>query len=274
MAKKVKRLLRRGKVRTLRAIHSRGSMRVRLPGRRRPLRLPWNLIILGVATWFMFPLLSQLFKNVKMFFKTLFGWFDGNGNVTAEEMTNLKEKSFEAIKRGAAKDGVVPTSQDFADAAQLIKWNNAYRGFVQSMISTNVPRADQIKAVNLMGFAVISSETAGGWFGNLLSLGMSKENWFIYHSNGTKTPLPGGKKDISLQLGAVAAVNLLVNQKRLARLIVAYGEPKLADRQTFGVGWILDNTKGSLVNHIVEFYSTSISDQILPVLKHVVSELG
>lgn len=215
-------------------------------------RVPIVRVVLTIAVVLLIVLITpkiiSFIQKIIDRLKVTFGFLSGEGNKTSQEIATLKEKAFAALQKSPAANGLTLTAQDFNDAAQIAKWNNSYRGFFQSMISTNVPRSDQIKVMNRLGISVYS-------------------DGFIHWANGTKSPQPIEKLAALVLLGPnIAAVANPSSRDRIKRIIMAYGQVTLSDRQRFLVGFVLDNTTGNLLNHIDEFYSAYFVRNYLPLL--------
>lgn len=216
------------------------------------MNIPFVRIAITLAVFILIivilPKLISFIQKIVDRLKVTFGFLSGEGNKTSQEIVELKDKAYAALKQSPAANGLTITAQDYNDAAQIAKWNNSYRGFFQSMWSTNVPRSDQIKVMNRLGISVWS-------------------DGYIHWANGTKSPQPNEKLAALVLLGPnIATVAAPDTRNRIKRIALAYGTITLSDRQRFLIGFVLDNTTGNLFNHIDEFYSAYFVRNYLPLL--------
>lgn len=61
-----------------------------------------------------------------------------------------------------------------------------------------------------------------------------------------------------------------LDYKRLASLIIAYGTPALPNRQTPVIGYFIEDTRGTLPEHIERYYSGDIKIQLTSAMNAVV----
>jgi len=209
--------------------------------------VPWRLLITIAILILLFPFAKKLFKNLSGWLERTFSFLSGDGGVNAQAQQEMKEKAEEKMIKGFDKWNINPSVQDYHDAAQIAKWNNEYRGFVQSMWSTNVPHSAQIKVLNLLGFCV---------------------------PDGNKMYYPSGLQADKLYPNIMNDFNRNVDQYRLAGIIKAYGSIALPDRQTFITGYFLENTTGTLPKHIQEFYCKEYADMFLPYIYSVINKFS
>jgi len=205
--------------------------------------LPWGYFIGLLILILIFPIIKKLFKALGSWFERTLGFLSGDGGANAQAQQEMKDKAAEKMEDGFKKWGITPSVSDYNDAAQIAKWNNTYRGFVQSMYSTNVPHEEQIKVLNLLGFCVPDGD-------------------IMYYPAGHT-----GKLFVNI----MNDYNRNVDQYRLAGIIKAYGSIPLPDRQTFIVGYFLENTTGTLPKHIQEFYSKEYTDMFMPYIYETIN---
>ena len=209
-------------------------------------QFPWRFILTLAIIIMLFPYVKKMFKGLGSWLERTFSFLSGDGGGAAQKQQELKEQARDKIEDGFKNWGITSSTQDLIDAAQIIQWNNTYRGFVQSMYSTNVPHEEQIKVLNLLGFCVPDGQ-------------------YMYYPAGHRDKLyPNIMKDF----------NENVNAYRIAGIIKAYGSAPLPDRQTFIVGYFLENTAGTLPTHIQEFYSKEYADLFLPYIFKIINQFS
>jgi len=207
---------------------------------------PWKILLTIAALVLIFPYLKKFFVSLGSWMERTFSFLSGDGGASAQAQQELKNQVADKINDGFKKWGITPSVTDMQDAAQIIKWNNTYRGLIQSYASTNVPHAEQIKALNLLGFCVPDGQ-------------------YMYYPAGHREKLyPNILKDF----------NKNVDRYRLAGIIKAYGSVPLPDRQTPIIGLFLENTTGTLPQHIQEFYSKEYADLFLPYIFEVINQFS